>query len=78
MVAELKLVQPPLEAAVEVEYSVIARKYGNHLMGVEKGHERAMAVAAGLALGGWRVEVRCIDPLIENPLVWEVWSEDAQ
>jgi hypothetical protein len=77
MAANLKPSAPPLEQAVEQEFSILARRIGHHMMGTERGKERALAVASGLALAGWRVEVRSIDGLIEDPLVIEVWSEDA-
>jgi len=62
---------------LQQEFLLTAQNDGHHLSGCEVGLERALAVARGLALGGWRVVVKNADPYLADPLVMEVWSEDA-
>lgn len=77
MAAEAKTVAPISSEPLQQEYLLSASDDGHHLQGVEIGLERALAVARGLALAGWRVTVRNADPYLVDPLVMEVWSEDA-
>jgi len=67
----------PLEASLDCEYVLTAEKEGHHLTGCEVGVERALAVARGLALAGWRVRVASSDPTADDPLVMDVWAEDV-
>lgn len=69
----VSIASEPLQA----EYLLSASRPGHHLTGVEVGLHTALAVARGLAIGGWRVTVRGADPYLTDPLVMEVWSEDA-
>jgi len=61
----------------ECEYLLVATRPGHTLTGCETGLETALAVARGLAIGGWRVTVRSADPYFEDPLITEVWAENA-
>jgi len=74
----------PILADVELsdpfhaEYLLSAVSEGHHLTGCELGLQRALAVARGLALAGWRVTVQAADPHVLDPVIMEVWSEDVQ
>lgn len=62
---------------LEQEYMLTATRPGHSLIGCEVGLTKALAVARGLALGGWRVRLQNSDPYLTDPLVMDVWSEDA-
>ena len=79
MSAIQKAVENALEpSGLQHEYFVHAEREGSHITGCELGLDRALAVARGLALGGWRVRVRSVDPYLDDGLAVDVWVEDTQ
>ena len=67
----------PVADFLEQEFLIIGNREGHSLTGCEIGLGAALACARGLAFAGWRVTVRSADPYLVDPLVMEVWSEDA-
>jgi len=75
MSAVLKPESAAPSGELQGEYLLTAANDGHTITGVEVSLTRALAVAHGLALGGWRVTVRNADPYLEDEVVYEVWSE---
>lgn len=64
-----------LHDALEPEYLVTGQCEGHHITGTEIGLVRALSVAHGLALAGWRCRVECCDPYFRDAAIFEVWAE---
>jgi len=67
----------PLSDVLLQEFLIRAEQDGNFITGCELGLERALGVARGLALGGWRVVVESTDSFIADQVKYEVYSESV-
>jgi len=72
MAAVPQLVAEVLEQA---EYLVTASRGDHYLTGVEGTLERALFIARGLAMTGWKVRVQSANAHDHECVVMDVWAE---
>jgi len=63
------------EVLEEAEFLVTASRGDHYLTGVETTLDRALFIARGLALTGWKVRVQSANADVRESVVMDVWAE---